>query len=60
MHEFYDQNIEDQVNQGYLGNSDLIELLFYEKTDRCQLHKDDLVYIAKTLGLHVYESSAKL
>ena len=59
-HKYWDENVENAVNQAYKGNADVVEIRFNTEVTAFNIHKQDVVHLAKQFGLNVYESDSKL
>ena len=59
-YKYWDEDVEDAVNQARMGNADIVEIQFKKGVEAFNIHKQDVVYLAKQFGLNVYESNSKL
>lgn len=59
-HKYWDEDVEDAVNQAHMGNADVIEIQFKTEVEAFNIHKQDVVHLAKQFGLNVYENDSKL
>lgn len=57
---WYDESVKNAVNQAHIGNADLIEIQFNEPEETFDIHKDDVIHLAKCFGLAVYERESEL
>ena len=58
-HKYWDEDVEDVV-QAYVDNIDILEIQFRKEVEAFNIHKQDVVHLAKQFGLNVYESNSKL
>lgn len=59
-YKYWDEDVENTVNQTCLGNADVVEIRFKKKVGAFNIHKQDVIHLAKRFGLNVYESDSKL
>ncbi len=59
-HEYWDKDVEDATNQAGMGNADVVEIQFNTEVAAFNIHKRDVIHLAKQFGLNIYESSSKL
>ena len=59
-YEFYDEDIISVNNCAYIGNEEVVEFLTNRATMKFSLHRDDVIQLAKSFGLAVYERKSKL
>lgn len=59
-HEYYDVDVEKEENQARIGNSDVVEIVFNKNVEAFNIHKDDVIHLAKNFGLTVYENDSAL
>ena len=56
----WDEDVEKVVNCYRIGNPDNHEVVFKQPVDAFIIYKDDVIYLAKQLGLTVYEKDSAL
>ena len=59
-YKMYDPDICSVINQAGNGNNNVVELAFSEPIEAINIHKDDIIHLAKRFGLVVFESNSKL
>ena len=59
-HEFWDEDVERIKSHADIGNADVYEVIFNEPIEALNIHKDDVIYLAKLLGLVVYDKCSEL
>ena len=59
-YEFWDDDIKKAENQAYVGNDEVVKLIFKEPVEGIIIHKDDVIHLANSFGLSVYDSKSKL
>jgi hypothetical protein len=59
-YEFWDEDVERVQSQALMGNADLYEIIFKEPVGAMNIHKDDVIQLAKCFGLAVYEKDSAL
>ena len=57
---YWDEDVENAVSHAGLGNIDVVEIQFKKKVEAFNIHKQDVIHLAKQFGLNVYESNSKL
>ena len=57
---FSDKDVEKIVSQECMGKSDSYELVFFEPIGALNINKDDVVHLAKLVGLVVCEQDSAL
>ena len=57
---FFDKDIEACKSGAVYGNADIYELSLKDGTEAINIHKDDVIHLAKLFGLNVYESTSML
>jgi len=59
-HKYWDEDVEKAVNNACIGNEDSYEIQFKEPVEAFNIHKDDVIHLAKCFGLAVYEKDTAL
>lgn len=59
-YKFWDDDVEKAENQASIGNADVVEIMFRGPIEALNIHKDDVIHLAKQFGLAVYEKDSEL
>lgn len=59
-HEYNDADVQKTINHASWGNKDIEEIVFKKPVEAFNIHKKDVIHLAKIFGLHVYEGDSKL
>ena len=57
---YWDEDVKYTVNQAIIGNADVEEIVFKEPIEAFNIHKDDIIYLARQFGLIVFERESEL
>ena len=59
-YKFWDEDVESVKNCAYIGNEEAHEIIFKKPIEALNIHKDDVIHLAKCLGLVVFERESEL
>lgn len=59
-HEYYDSDVSKTINHSSFGNADVEEIVFKQPVEAFNIHKDDVIHLAKCFGLSVFEKDSQL
>ena len=59
-YKFWDEDVEKIENRANIGNDELYEITFKSPVEAFNIHKNDVIRLARLFGLAVYEADSSL
>jgi len=59
-YKYWDEDVENEINQAIVGNADIVEIQFSKEVEAFNIHKNDIIHLAKCFGLVVFERDSEL